>query len=224
MPQCKAKSKRSGERCKRAAAIGREVCSMHGGKSPRGLASASLKTGRHSRYLPTRLLDQYEASLSDPELLDLSNEIALLDSRLADVLRRVDTGGAGAIWHQLRDKVDLVQDAIRREDREGAAGLTNEIFQAIRRGQADYLAWQEIADLVERRRRLVESEQKRRVAMHQLVQADDAFRLVNVIAMAVRDAVIENVADQATRMAVLGRVQDGLDAILSAPGQGNPSG
>ena len=218
MPQCKAKSKRSGERCKKAAVVGREVCAIHGGKSPRGLASPNLRTGRHSKFLPTRLLDQYEASLTDPELLDLSNEIALLDARLADVLNRVDSGGAGAIWQDLRAKVNAVQDAIRQEDREEAAALTNEVFTAIRRGHADYAAWQEIAGLVERRRRLVDTEQKRRVAMHQLVQADQVFRVIDVLTMTLREAVLELCTDADVRQSILVRVQNGLDRLLSAPG------
>lgn len=32
--QCRAKSKRSGQRCKRSAIVGGTVCAMHGGKSP----------------------------------------------------------------------------------------------------------------------------------------------------------------------------------------------
>lgn len=38
--QCTARSKRSGERCRRAAVLGGTVCSMHGGKAPQVAAAA----------------------------------------------------------------------------------------------------------------------------------------------------------------------------------------
>jgi len=76
MAQCSALSKRSGERCKKHAPKGHVVCSMHGGKSPRGVDSPSFKTGRHSRYLPDRLTEKYCEALADEELLRLDDEIA----------------------------------------------------------------------------------------------------------------------------------------------------
>lgn len=41
--QCTARSKRSGERCKRAAIVGGTVCSMHGGKAPAVAAAAEQR-------------------------------------------------------------------------------------------------------------------------------------------------------------------------------------
>lgn len=38
--RCTARSKRSGERCKRRPALGQNVCSMHGAKSPQARAAA----------------------------------------------------------------------------------------------------------------------------------------------------------------------------------------
>ena len=38
--QCKAQSKRSGQRCRRYAVVGNEVCMMHGGHSPKAKAKA----------------------------------------------------------------------------------------------------------------------------------------------------------------------------------------
>lgn len=41
--RCTARSKQSGERCKRAAIVGGTVCSMHGGKSPAVAAAAERR-------------------------------------------------------------------------------------------------------------------------------------------------------------------------------------
>lgn len=42
-PRCKAKSRRSGERCRRWPMLGQEVCATHGGKAPRAKAAAERR-------------------------------------------------------------------------------------------------------------------------------------------------------------------------------------
>lgn len=44
--RCTAKSKRSGEQCKRWAMVGGTVCAMHGGKSPQAMAAAARRVER----------------------------------------------------------------------------------------------------------------------------------------------------------------------------------
>lgn len=88
--QCEATSKRSGERCRKHAMRGRNVCLAHGGKTPRGAASPHFKTGRHSRSLPGRLLATYEVALRDPRLLSLRDDIALIDTMLMETLSQLD--------------------------------------------------------------------------------------------------------------------------------------
>jgi hypothetical protein len=68
MSQCTAKSKRSGERCRRAATRGRTVCRMHGGASPAGVASATYRSGRYSKAVPVRLLALLHEALGDDRL------------------------------------------------------------------------------------------------------------------------------------------------------------
>lgn len=84
--QCKAKSKRSGQQCQRHAMIGKTVCHMHGGKTRGGMASPVLKHGRYSKFLPTHLMERYQESLNDSDLLSLREEIALIDARLSELL------------------------------------------------------------------------------------------------------------------------------------------
>lgn len=88
--QCEATSKRSGKRCRKHAMRGRNVCLVHGGKTPRGAASPHFKTGRHSRSLPGHLVAAYERALSDPRLLSLHDDIALTDAMLAETLSQLD--------------------------------------------------------------------------------------------------------------------------------------
>jgi len=57
--RCIAKSKQSGNRCKRNAIAGGTVCSMHGGKAPAVIAAAKVRL----------------AALVDPAILRLEKEI-----------------------------------------------------------------------------------------------------------------------------------------------------
>lgn len=184
MTQCTAKSKQSGQQCKRSAVPGRTVCHIHGGKSLAGPASPSLKTGRYSKYLPERLKDRYDQARADEELLFLREEIALLDSRLADLLQRVDTGESGALWANL---TKVWADLQRAE--EGSTEYLQawiKVDELMKAGTTDYLAWQELQAVIEQRRKLVESERKRVVELQQVITAERAMVLLSVVVDVVR--------------------------------------
>lgn len=68
-----------GVQCKRTTVQGRPYCSYHGGKS-----NGPLKTGKYSKYnpLPKNLQKRFEESLENPDLLNLTKSIALLDSQI----------------------------------------------------------------------------------------------------------------------------------------------
>lgn len=72
MAQCAAKSKRTGEQCRRPAMEGKRVCYHHGGKSPGG----PVKHARYSKSLPKDLAERYEYFKTDPDILSLKPEIA----------------------------------------------------------------------------------------------------------------------------------------------------
>lgn len=134
---------------------GRNVCYMHGGKSPRGLASPQTTHGRYSQDIPTRLAGRYLASQSDPDLLNLKSEISLVDARLAELLQQVQ-------------HID------------------------------NPMIWESIQPMIEQRRKLVESEAKRRVQMQDMISSERAILLISAIAQ----IVMRHVDDTATRAAI----------------------
>lgn len=213
MAQCTAKSKRTGERCRRQAVPGMTVCASHGGKSLAGPASPRFKTGRYSKYLPERLRERYEAAAEDPELLALREDIALIDSRLADLLKRVDSGEAGSIWKLLQSAWRAYVKAQKGDDPVEAAAAFADVDDLIQKGLMDHAAWSEIAGLLEQRRRLVESERKRLVDMQQMLTAEQAM----VFVTAVTDAVRRHVTDRKTLTAIARE----LVQLTSVPGRGN---
>jgi hypothetical protein len=173
--QCRAKSKRSQERCKRWATPGREVCRMHGGRTLMGLAAPRLQTGRYSKFLPTRLAAEYERAVRDPELLALRHELAVVEVRINDLLRRVNTGEAGGLWPHIR----AAWQTFKRAQAEGRPLLQGraavELDGLLERAVGDDAAWHDILQLIEQRRKLVESEAKRLVAMQQMMTTEEAM-------------------------------------------------
>jgi hypothetical protein len=193
---CGAK-KKDGTPCQRRS-MPNGRCYFHGGKSLRGIASASYKTGKYSKYMPQRLLQQYELARDDPELLELRDDLALLDSRIGDILKRVDTGESGAIWKTLKAiQIDLLY-ARSIDDSIGMSKALNGLVECINRGHSDYLAWDELGKLLDQRRRFVESERKRLIELQQVITTERALMLVGQLAGIVR----AHVTDRATLNAI----------------------
>lgn len=158
------------------------VCAMHGGKTPSGLASPHFKTGRYSKSLPVRLVERYQSALQDEELLALHHEIALLDTRLADLLSRVDTGESGAAWalagKAYRD-LKAAMSAVKIAEAQDAM-LTLETI--LGEAATDYSAWLEIQELVQQRRALVTAEAKRQIDARNMITSEQALVFVGAIA------------------------------------------
>lgn len=169
-------------------------CRYHGGKSLSGIASPTFKTGRYSKYLPERMLARYKQAASDPELLAMRSDIALLDARLSDVLGRVDTGEAGALWRAAREMYADARDAMADKDAARLSVALTALGGLLDKGVADWAAWDEVRSLLEQRRKLAESEVKREVLAQQMVKVDQAMVLVSALV----DSVKRHVTDRDT--------------------------
>lgn len=194
--QCQAKCKSTQQQCRRKAVKGKRVCTVHGGLTPAGKDHPAYKHGRYSKYLPTRLREAYETSVADPELLALNAEIALADARVEDLLKRVDTGESGEAWGLARNALTKLREAMDKG--EGTHVPISMLDEIIQRGLDDYAAWREVIGTAEMRRRLVETERKRRVDMQLMITAERATILISAIA----DIIRRNVTDPEMRRAV----------------------
>lgn len=158
MAQCTAQSKQSGERCKRHASHGHNVCHIHGGKTPSGMALPQTTHGRYSKHLPARLGERYEAALKDPDLLALNHEIAITDAQISELLAQVEENEPETDNNEERVVWRVNQAAIRRD----------------------------VQGLIEGRRRLVETERKRLVDLQQMMTAEQAMMLLAAVESIVR--------------------------------------
>lgn len=183
--RCGAKT-RGGTPCQRRPVAGSKRCRLHGGRTPRGEALPQFKHGRYSKSLPSRLTARYQEAMNDPELLNLRAEVALVDTLLADRLAALDTGGGSAVFKEL---VTTWKQLLRLQ----AAGRTKEagvvlteIGQLIDAGHQHAGVLEDIARLIDQRRKLVDSEQRRLVAMQQMLTTEQAMTFVSVVMGAVK--------------------------------------
>ena len=190
--QCQAKNKATKEQCRRRAITGKTVCYVHGGASRGSVASATYKHGRYSKYLPARLSGRYQEAQADTELLALREEISLIDSRLSDLLQRVDTNEAGHWWKELNRVYDDFRVATAKADTEAARHCLNEWGRIVQLGSSDYAAWDEVYNTIEQRRKLVESERKRLVEMSQVLTVERVMLLISALTDVIKSHVTDH--------------------------------
>lgn len=193
MPRCTA-IKASGEQCRAWAINGTTKCARHGGKSLKGIAHPNFKHGKFVKYIPPRLRERFDESMKDQDLLEMRSSIALTDARVEDLLSRVDTGEAGKLWASAITVYNAMMAAVAGEEERKFQEKIRELGQILNQGSSDFAAWGEVFGLIEQRRRLVESEQKRLIAANSMIPVDQAMVLVS----ALLDIIKRNVEDQKT--------------------------
>lgn len=215
MNVCGAKT-RGGAPCQKAPKAGSTRCRLHGGASPRGLAHPSTTSGRYSKHLPTRLAAQYEASLSDADLIVMRDEVALLEARLSDLLKRADTGEAGSVWRQICEAADAFKAAAKAGDPQGSLEAAQDMAALATRGRADHATWQDIISTIEQLRKGKEAERRRLEAVSGALTADRVMLLVAALTSAVRHRV-----DDRKTLDLIGR---DFERLIGAGGSGRDGG
>ena len=176
-------------------------CYMHGGKSLKGLASPTYKGKGYSRYFPRKKLAEiYVRSYDDPELTRLRKDLALVETRLVELIQSLNSEQSGTLWKQIRKKHQELKRS--KTNSKKATKLLHEIGELIESGSSNHSIWKEIGQQIELRRRLLDSETKRVLTAHQVMTAEEVRMLIDTVANLIRD----HVKDRKT----LHKITDGL--------------
>lgn len=192
--QCKAKSKQSGQRCKRHAVPGMEVCAIHGGKSLKGVAHPNYQGKGFSKYIPVGLIDTFNEFRADPDKLVMDEQIAIVDTYMAQLLESLGDYSSPELWEQLQQQVMEYHKAPDAERK----NLLAYIFQTIEAGASYVSKWDTLHKALEQRRKLVADERKRRIEAEQMISAEQAMLIVTGLLESVR----RNVSDRNTLTAI----------------------
>jgi hypothetical protein len=203
---CGAKT-RTGGSCK-GWAMKNGRCRMHGGASLSGVASATFRHGRYSTALPKGLRVAYEQGRSDPDLLDLSDEIAVLQLRCRELLSAWEASGAPIRRRALQEQCRALRAAVKRPDALAVEELMNQLDELINASVDDAARWDEIVGTFKVLGTLTAQEAKRRIEMGQLVSAQHALGIFRELVVLVR----QHVQDPAALRAI----QHGMTKLIDS--------
>lgn len=195
--------------CKRAVTREGGRCRLHGGASLSGMAAPSFRDGRYSKYLPAQLKERYADARADETLLSLRDEVALLDTRLMDIVSKLDTGEGLDLWVELKAIYQAILSANEADDPEGTVQSLARMGKILEQGAAQERVWAKIVPLLDQRRKLVESERKRLVELQQVITVEKAMVLVS--------ALVNAVSRRVQNRAILSAISADFGHILSLP-------
>lgn len=208
------KGVRKGTFCRFDAEPGSTRCIRHGAGNPlegKPKGWKRFKTGAGSRYLPIALtgkmiqkrLGRYETaiedqnlsemyvdSLSDPEILDLTDEMALIDARNKQLIKRATSGDVSPItWNEMINLFDELDTAFKNLDSEQVKITMRKWRKSVNKRREERDAWDEIFDRMESRRKLAEADRRRRESLSLLLTAEKAMELVTGLLDDIHDAI-----------------------------------
>jgi hypothetical protein len=192
--KCNAKAKSTGKQCTRDAMLGSTKCYVHGGATPKGIASPQFKTGRYSKHLPSSLLDIYNQATDDPDLLSVRQDITLLDTLIAAKLPLLEDWESREHWDTTLKLIIKARRAYRSEDYAGLEEALSELEAIADKRRLFFAAEGEIQSQVEQRRKLVETEQKILYNQTRSLTAEQAMILVSALLDSVRRNVMDGSA------------------------------
>jgi len=216
--QCTAISKRSKERCKGPAVVGSRTqkCRMHGGKSLVGAANPSFKHGRFSAYLPANIQQLYDEALSNPDLLEMSDHIALLEARISEILGILAEEEVVPRWSTLTELFAELEPHLLSGDaerRDSAIGRIHELMDA---GKKFDRSWDNVQDSMEQLRKMADTEIKRRKELNLMVPIERVMVLMSAVATAVK----RHAKDPAVIQAVYSEIEAMRTGDTSADSRG----
>lgn len=186
-------------------------CKLHGGNSPRGAMSPHFRHGMYSKYLPKTLGQRLDELASNPNTHDLREQTAILDAVMISNLQEWAAGGGGVIWEELNRKRTEYMRATSRKDTRLMVQIVNEIMETIASGHSKLMASREIRDTVEDRRKITESERRRRIEEKSMIPVEQ----VVTVLVAIGDSIRRHITDQDARNAVVSDVSIAMGSIMA---------
>ncbi len=176
---------RDGTRCPNYKMKGRSTCKMHGAKQSQGVShpntitAAGVRHGIFGDLMPPELSEWFERAFTDPDLLNLTEDIATMRTRQAQLKAGFSTGETRADWKTAQDLTEKLFRAAQAGDTDAMNDLFPKLRRTMRVGRSDANAWKEIYDVTDHIRRLIDSERKRRHDMKLVVTAQQVRDLFN---------------------------------------------
>ena len=162
--------------CKKPPMDGRTRCRLHGGASLAGVDSPNFRTGTLSKLLPARILSSYLENLNDPDLLSLSEDAALIKTRMGDILSQLNV--TATTWQGLKDDVANLRAALGSDDPTLVKSAVNILDQHVSEGCVDVAKWRDLESLIKTRRMVVDTDRKLQYEESRTVQGEQLLMMM----------------------------------------------
>lgn len=179
-PQCTARSKQTGERCKQRPVKGGTVCRFHGGKAPQVAAAAA------QRELESKASELLSRMIWNPSAAPVTDSVGEM-RQLAGSMRHA----ADVLGSRLNDGVEVCEHCHRGP--EPLDGVTGTAWLRVLRELRQLLADMERLGIAGRAQELSESQAAVMFAIHQAVLELLHRELPGGLSVALRDKVVETV-------------------------------
>lgn len=215
----------AGQQCKRSAVYGTDRCVRHGGGKPlqgKPQGHQNFKTGeysnmlvfkfagqiiagktpmtkRYQKFIPERMAEKYLESVNDPEIIALNDDIALVETRIKQLIDNIDKDEPPPVWEDAKDAFNQFMMFKRLGDTKKAAETLAILEDIFMREGKEREAWDEIFQRLEQRMKLAQAEMKRRIEMQNLLNAEQAMDLVSRLLAAVNEGAEAVIDDDTTR-------------------------
>lgn len=156
-----------------------------------GTANENFKHGRYSKYLPSQLDELYRSALANPDLIEMSEHIALLDAHVKAVLADSANGDPAPRWAEIADQFAAVETAILSGDIEKIVPGIEAMHKMLDAGVKWDRTWAEVTGTLEQLRKMTDTEIKRKKELNQMVPIER----VTILVAAVGDAVKRHVTN-----------------------------
>lgn len=165
------------------------MCERDGGKSLRGEAHPNYQGKGYSRFVPTELGPQVEEFLRQEDPLSLLQSISTWEGRADQLLRTLEEAGdPGQLFKDIRKVWGQLWAAMDADRFDTAMRYRNSIEAMLDQGSAVSKTWDGVQAADDMKRKLIDSEDKRRERQRGYVTAEQLrFRDI-----AIRQAVIES--------------------------------
>lgn len=163
-----------------------------------------ISKGWLRKHLPQRLIKTFNTIVNDPNLVSVRGLMGVTGARLNELLDKLPTKESGAAWLQLLELLDLAlaKSTITEKERP----LLERCLQLTKESLRERELWTEIHDVIERQRKLADTERKR----EEMLQGN----LTAAQALALFQALFTLIGQEVTDELVRRRIADGLTGLL----------
>lgn len=131
---------------------------------------------------------RFREAAQDPDLLSLERDVALLDARLMSLLEKAGTSGPD--WVKLKEARESLLVGRRTDNPVMQRDAINALVDLIAQGTSEWERWQQIDELIDSRRKLIEALHKHQVQNAQIVTLTQMQLLFTGLAQLIKQAFI----------------------------------